>query len=129
MHISQLIQDLPITLVRGDQSVEVCDVCEDSRLASSGCLFIARSGTQSDGSQFIADAVAAGAVAVLCSQVPDDLPEHVTVLQAQSVDTALTATLADRFFDHPSTKLRLVGVTGTNGKTTTAYLIRRLIRR
>ncbi|MAX25462.1 MAG: UDP-N-acetylmuramoyl-L-alanyl-D-glutamate--2,6-diaminopimelate ligase [Phycisphaeraceae bacterium] len=129
MLISQLIQALPITLVRGDRSLQVSDVCEDSRLASSGCLFIARGGTQTDGSQFIADAVTAGAVAVLCAQIPDNLPEHVTVLQSQTVDTALTATVADRFFDHPSTKLRLVGVTGTNGKTTTAYLIRRLIRR
>jgi UDP-N-acetylmuramoyl-L-alanyl-D-glutamate--2,6-diaminopimelate ligase len=129
MLISQLIQDLPINVVCGQSDLDVTDVCEDSRLAIPGCLFIARPGTQTDGSQFILDAVKAGATAVLCSQVPDHLSEQLTVLTTENVDTALTATLADRFFDHPSTKLRLIGVTGTNGKTTTAYLIRRLIRR
>lgn len=128
MLISQLIADLPIHLASGDVSIDITDICEDSRQVTPGSLFIARSGTATDGASYITQAVDAGAIAVLCSQVPENASKQVTWLTASPVDTHLTGQLAERFFDHPSHKLRLIGITGTNGKTTTAYLTRRLLR-
>jgi UDP-N-acetylmuramyl-tripeptide synthetase len=129
MHIDQLITDLPIRLVYGDKTLQIDDICEDSRLATPGCFFIARSGTTTDGARYIADAIAAGAVAVLCESIPDNAAKTVAWLTADKVDNQLTGMLAEAFFEHPSRKLRLIGITGTNGKTTTAYLTRRLLRR
>lgn len=129
MNINQLICDLPIHFLNGDKSLPIDDICEDSRLATQGCLFIARTGTTTQGAAFIADAIQAGAVAILCEKIPDDAPQNLTWITAEKIDNKLTSQLAETFFGNPSHKLRLVGITGTNGKTTTAYLTRRLIRR
>ena len=128
MLISQLISELPIQIIRGDATIAITDVYEDSRHVSPGSLFIARSGTATDGSSFITDAIASGATAVLCTKIPETASEQVTWLTSETVDTQLTGQLAERYFDHPSQKLKLIGITGTNGKTTTAYLTRRLLR-
>ncbi|MEX0652672.1 MAG: UDP-N-acetylmuramoyl-L-alanyl-D-glutamate--2,6-diaminopimelate ligase [Phycisphaeraceae bacterium] len=134
MRLEQLIAGLNMRVVHGDAQRPIHDLTDDSRHVtpgppgSPGCLFIARTGVETDGRHFIADAVARGAVAVLAEQpLPDPLPEHVTVLSADQVNQPLAGQLAERFFDHPSRKLRLVGVTGTNGKTTTAWIIRHLL--
>lgn len=129
MRIDQLISDLPIILVSGEPARQLADLCEDSRKATAGCLFIARAGTTTDGAQYIADAIGAGAAAVLCEQVPENASPDVAWLKADRVDNSLVSQLAQTFFGHPARKLKLIGVTGTNGKTTTAYLTRRLLRR
>ena len=105
--------------------IEVSGVREDSRLVKPGDLFIARPGTQDDGGKFIADATARGAVAVVTESadlIPPPLPRVV-------VDDAATAAsvLAHRFHGNPSEKLKVLGITGTNGKTTVAYLLRHLL--
>lgn len=128
MLISQLISDLPICLVNGDQTGQITDLCEDSRLVTPGSLFIARSGGVTDGASYIASAIASGAVAILCEKIPTDAPKHVTWLTADKVDNQLTGQVAQRFYGDPSRKLKLIGVTGTNGKTTITYLIRRLLQ-
>jgi len=125
MTINELIKNLPVKLVRGEAKSAITELVEDSRLATPGCLFIARPGTKTDGRTFIADAVKAGAVAVLASDA-DSIPDGVIALTAEDVPLA-TALLAERFFGNPTSSLKLIGITGTNGKTTTAYLIHQLL--
>ncbi|MFO0830898.1 MAG: UDP-N-acetylmuramoyl-L-alanyl-D-glutamate--2,6-diaminopimelate ligase [Phycisphaerales bacterium] len=107
--------------------LRICDINEDSRTVVPGSLFIARSGTKSDGKQFANDAVKAGAVAVLTDDDALRLESPRTpVLVAQDVQLA-TALLAERFYGNPSSLMHLVGVTGTNGKTTTTSLVWQLL--
>lgn len=123
--LSDLLHGLPITLEHGSGHTNITEIVEDSRLATPGCLFIARTGTKSNGREFIADAVKAGAVAVLTDN-PSNAPANVAALCSSDVPLA-AALLAERYFGDPSRSLRLIGITGTNGKTTTAYLVRHLL--
>ena len=123
--LAELIHGLPVSLACGRSDVTVRDVVEDSRHATRGCLFIARSGTKTDGRRFIADAIAAGAVAVLTD---DARTVDASIARVQCQDVPLVSSLiVDRFFGNPSRTLKLIGVTGTNGKTTITYLIRHLL--
>ena len=104
--------------------VEVTGICEDSRIAKPGDVFVARSGVKADGAKFIADAAAKGAIAAVVSKriADSSLPQIV------AGDTGAAASiLANAFQGHPSAKVRALGVTGTNGKTTTAYLVRHIL--
>ena len=125
MRIAELIQGLSIELVRGSPQTEVCEIVEDSRVASAGCLFVARAGAQSDGSAFIEEAVSKGAVAVLGADLTN-IPEEVVALKADRPAEA-AAHLAERFNGQPATTLQIVGITGTNGKTTIAHLVHHLL--
>ncbi len=125
MKLSELICDLPVESVRGSDDLCIHRIVEDSRLAEEGCLFVARAGLKSDGRMFIGDAIEAGAVAVLCDDA-EKVPPGVGVIVANDVPL-IAAMLAERFHHHPSRRLRLVGITGTNGKTTTAHLIHQLL--
>jgi UDP-N-acetylmuramoyl-L-alanyl-D-glutamate--2,6-diaminopimelate ligase len=104
--------------------LDIGGVCEDSRRVQRGDLFIARSGTRTDGRQFIADAAARGAVAVVVERRLEDCPlPHIVVPDAARA----VSVLANIFHGQPSHALAVLGVTGTNGKTTTAYLVRHLL--
>ena len=92
-----------------------------------GCCFVAQRGTRVDGHEFIGTAVAQGAAAVVCCQLPDQLAPGVAYVQVENSDIAL-GVMADNFYGHPSRRLKLVGITGTNGKTTTVTLLHRLFR-
>jgi len=124
--IADLIEGTAIDLVRGGGATRINDLTEDSRRVNPGSLFIARGGTRHDGRQFAADAIGRGAVAILCDEPQRDWDPKVAVLQARDLAEA-SAILASRFFGDPSRSLRLIGITGTNGKTTTAYIIRQLL--
>ncbi|MBY0112811.1 MAG: UDP-N-acetylmuramoyl-L-alanyl-D-glutamate--2,6-diaminopimelate ligase [Phycisphaerales bacterium] len=114
--------------------IRVCDLTEDSRTVLPGSLFVARGGIKSDGRAFVAAAVRGGAVAILCEEGSKlDLAEDakaarrkVVVLETSDVALA-SAILAEHFYAKPSSQLKLVGVTGTNGKTTTTWLAWRLL--
>lgn len=99
----------------------------DSRRVAPGSLFIAVRGTVTDGHQFIAKAIELGASAILCEEIPTDAPEHVAFVQVTDSARAMGLAAAN-FYGHPSKKVRLVGVTGTNGKTSVATLLFRLFR-
>lgn len=131
--LETLIAGLGVAVTRGGRgvAVEVSEIVEDSREASAGCLFVARSGAKSDGSAFASEAVRRGAGAVLAERGrigPGVLPESVALCESDAAEIArVAAIMAERAQGRPSTRLSLVGVTGTNGKTTTCYLIRHIL--
>lgn len=120
--LNQLLASITATNVTGDPDVEITAVTADSRQAKPGSLFIAVKGVAVDAHKFIPQVVEAGAAAVVCEDLPEHLSPAVTYVQVPDSTIAL-AHLASAWYDHPSAKLRLVGVTGTNGKTTTATLL------
>jgi UDP-N-acetylmuramoyl-L-alanyl-D-glutamate--2,6-diaminopimelate ligase len=126
-YLSDIIEGLAFTELQGAADVEITAVVFDSRKVVPGSLFVAVRGTAVDGHDYIEQAVADGAVAVIC----EDLPGH-TVNGADFLMVANSAAalgiVAANFYDNPSQKLNLVGVTGTNGKTTTATLLYQLFR-
>ncbi|MBL8885672.1 MAG: hypothetical protein JNK16_03350, partial [Phycisphaerales bacterium] len=122
-----------VRIASGLASVRICDVTEDSRTVLPGSLFVARAGAKADGRQFVRQALKAGAAAVLCSKASAiDLKaeggsiDRSAVVEADDVELA-SAVLAEIFYGNPSSKLRCIGVTGTNGKTTTTWLLWRLL--
>ncbi len=121
-NLSQLLTSIKPLKVVGDTNIEITDLINDSRKAAPGVMFVAVKGVAVDSHRFIPDVVAAGAAAIVCEDLPETLSDKVTYIQVDDAIIAL-AHLADEWFDHPSRSLRLVGVTGTNGKTTTATLL------
>ncbi len=106
---------------------EVGTLCFDSRKVEQGSCFVAQVGVQVDGHDYIANAVDKGAVAVVCQHLPAKVDERVAYVVVENSDVAL-GMMADNYYGHPSSKLRLIGITGTNGKTTTVTLLHRLFR-
>ncbi len=125
MKLKQIIQGIDAQL-QGPVDVEVKDLQFDSRRVGEGTLFVAQPGTKVDGHDYIAAAVQAGAVAVVCQHVPADAPACTYVVVPDSSEALGLA--AANFYGHPSRRLQLVGITGTNGKTTTVTLLHRLFR-
>ena len=125
--LSQLISSIRPVRVVGDTEIEIADLINDSRQAGKGALFVAVKGVAVDSHHFIGDVTDAGAAAIVCEDLPQTLSDGVTYVQVEDSIIAL-AHLADEWFDHPSRALRLVGVTGTNGKTTTATLLYEMAR-
>jgi len=126
-YLSDIVEGLPFTELQGSADVEISAVVFDSRRVVPGCLFVAVKGTAVDGHDYIEQAVKDGAVAVIC----EDLPAHVTGEADffMVADSAIALGIASaNFYDNPSHKLKLVGVTGTNGKTTIATLLYKLFR-
>jgi UDP-N-acetylmuramoyl-L-alanyl-D-glutamate--2,6-diaminopimelate ligase len=113
--------------VNGRTDVEIKDVQIDSRKISAGSLFIAVKGEKTDGHQFIDKAIESGASAVVTETMPSSLKENVTYIQVSNSREA-TGYIAHNFYDEPSLKLKLVGVTGTNGKTTIATVLFNLFK-
>ncbi len=125
MKLGDLISGLAVgTVSSRDAAVRVCDVTEDSRTVVPGSLFIARAGHKADGKRFVRDALLAGAVAVLTDDDGLRCPEGFEAPVIHTTDIArVSAVAAERFYAEPSSRLSLVGVTGTNGKTTTTYVV------
>lgn len=121
-----LVNVKPIAIV-GDVDVEIKGVDIDSRNVQGGHLFVAMKGTQADGHKFIPQATGQGAQAILCEDMPSDVKDGVTYVQVDSTEDAV-GKVATLFYGDPSSKLRLVGVTGTNGKTTIATLLYDMFR-
>ncbi len=123
--LKDILYKVPLVSVAGDTGVEISAIHFDSRKVAQGTLFVAVVGTQVDGHQFIATSVGQGAVAVVCEQLPDTLNEGVTYIEVESSAQAL-GVIASNFYGNPSARLKLVGVTGTNGKTTIVTLLHQL---
>ena len=127
MKLSELLKNVKVIASQGNIDVEIKDVNIDSRKIKDGHLFIAMKGTQVDGHKFINKAIELGAVAILLEDMPEVLNEKVTYVQVASTEEE-AGKVATMFYGEPSRKLRLVGVTGTNGKTTVATLLYRMFR-
>jgi len=125
MYLHQLFREFnPHLNLEDVPDVQIHGICEDSRLVNRGDLFIARPGAQTNGVQFVAEAAQRGAAAVVTPMRIAQCP----IPQVPLDDPASYASaLANIFFDHPSRKIRLLGITGTNGKTTVTYLVRHLL--
>ena len=127
MKLNEVLKNIhPIKIV-GDAEVEITGVNIDSRRIKAGHLFIAMKGTQVDGHQFIAKAIELGAKSILCEDLPESVT-GVTYVQVASTEDA-AGKVATLFYGDPSRKLKLVGVTGTNGKTTIATLLYNMFRK
>lgn len=126
--LDKLLQGVEVRSLVGDGTVAVGRLEFDSRKVVPGTLFFATRGTQADGHAYIPAAAAAGAAAVVCEELPAERPAGVTFVQVPDSTVAL-GQVASAFYGHPSRRLKLVGVTGTNGKTTTATLLYRMFRR
>ncbi len=110
---------------RGNTATVVSGLCIDSRMAGSGSAFIAVKGTLSDGHLFIDKAIAQGTTAIVCEKMPEVLQEGVAYIQVKNSAVA-AGIMADAFYGFPSRHIKVVGITGTNGKTTTATLLYKL---
>jgi len=129
MMLGELIAGLDVRVARGDAArTRVCDLTEDSRTVFPGSLFVARRGLATDGRSFVRDAVRAGACAILTDDASLECPSRVALCVCEDVALA-SAVIAERFYGSPATGLSLVGVTGTNGKTTIAHLVHRMLNR
>ena len=127
MKLNELLKNIKPIGITGDTDTEITGVNIDSRLIAAGQLFVAMKGTQVDGHQFISKAIEQGAVAVLCEDMPESVAAGVTFVQVTSTEDA-AGKVATLFYGDPSRKLKLVGVTGTNGKTTVATLLYNMFR-
>lgn len=125
--LKDILYKAGIEEVTGSTNVAIEKVCFDSRKVGKLSLFVAVKGTQVDGHDFIDGAIKDGAVAVVCEQLPKQLNSKVTYVKVLSCSKAL-GIIASNFYENPSEKIKLVGVTGTNGKTTTATLLYALFK-
>ena len=128
MKLENLVEGLGVLEVKGDLQREVGGVQIDSRRINDGDLFIAVNGTVSDGHNYISKAVESGAVAVLCEVLPADIAEDVTYIKVENTEQVV-GKVATTFYGNPTEKLKLVGVTGTNGKTTIATVLYEMFRK
>ena len=125
--LKDILYKTGIAEVAGSTSVMIHAVAFDSRKVSDGCLFVAVRGTKSDGHQFIDSVIAKGVVAVVCEEMPPNIQAGISYIRVRDTAIAL-ALICSNFYDQPSTKLKLIGVTGTNGKTTTVTLLHSLFK-
>ena len=125
--IQELIKATQVLRVEGNSDTRVSRLAYDSRRIAPGDCFFAVSGTQSDGHAYIDAAVTAGAAAVVCQRLPEHLAPSVCYVVVADTNAAM-ADMAAAFYGDPSRQLKLVGITGTNGKTTTVTLLYDLFR-
>lgn len=128
MKLTDLLKGVKTLNINGNADIDIAGINIDSRKIKAGHLFVAVKGTQVDGHQFINKAIELGAKAVLVEDMPTDLKEDVTYVQVASTETEV-GKIATIFYGNPTKKLKLVGVTGTNGKTTIATLLYNMFRK
>lgn len=125
--LSQLLKSIDVVEIVGDINREISEIVSDSRIASKDMLFVAVRGVNVDGHQYIPQLLGKGLAAIVCEEFPQSIDSNVTYIRVNNSAIAL-GKLASQWWDNPSQKLKLVGVTGTNGKTTTATLIYEMAR-
>ena len=127
-HLSALLALLPEAEVLGATDKVITDVTADSRTVIAGSLFICLKGATVDGHKFLAMAAAKGAIAALIEDMPENIPEGMTLIKVKDTRAAMEI-VTPYFLDYPGKKLRMLGLTGTNGKTTTTNILRLILRK
>lgn len=122
MTITELVNRIPVIEIHGDNNREVSELVFDSRKVTENSLYIAMRGTVADGHSFIVSSIEKGATTVVCEEFPETLAENVTYIKVKDSAKAL-GHLASNFYGNPSQKIKLIGVTGTNGKTSVSTLL------
>ena len=125
MKLFQLLERVTYTCLQGTLDTEVTDVVNDSRKVTQGSLFLCIRGAVTDGHKYAADVVEKGA-GVLVVEEPVEVPAHVTVIQVRDTRMAM-ALIAAAWYDYPADKLKVIGITGTKGKTTTTYMVKSIL--
>lgn len=127
MQLQEILYSVAITKLVGKTNMEVKSLVFDSREVTADAVFFAIKGTLSDGHHYIDQTIDSGAKVIICEDMPENLREEVTYIQVEETHVAL-GKVAANFYEHPSAKIKLVGITGTNGKTTIATLLFKLYR-
>ena len=128
MKLEKLIGGITANYIIGDTSIEITGINIDSRLIEEGHVFVAVKGTQTDGHVYIEKAIEKGASAIVCETIPANITDHITYIQVPNSED-IVGELATLYYDDPTSQLKLVGVTGTNGKTTIATLLYNMFRK
>ncbi|MEO6851932.1 MAG: Mur ligase domain-containing protein, partial [Mucilaginibacter sp.] len=126
-YLSDILDGLAFSELHGSADMDISAIVFDSRKVIPGSMFVAVRGTQVDGHDYIEQAVKMGAVAIICEDLPAHVTGEVDFFMVANTSAALGIVSAN-FYDNPSAKLKLVGITGTNGKTTIATLLYKLFR-
>ena len=128
MKADELLKKVPAANIIGNPDIEIEGVSIDSRTVKKGYLFMAIKGTQTDGHTYIPTAIENGAIAILCQEIPEEINSNVAYIQVDDSEDAV-GKIATTFYGDPTSKMELVGVTGTNGKTTIATLLYNMFRK
>ena len=128
MNLQEIVSGINILEIMGNCNLEISDIHIDSRKVEENHLFIAVKGTQTDGHAYIGKAIEKGAKAIVCENFPEDLKNDVTYIKVADTEDCV-GKIATTFYGNPTSKLELIGVTGTNGKTTIATLLYNMFRK
>ena len=126
--LKQLLEGISYEVQQGTAELEISEIQYDSRKVEKDSLFVCITGFQTDGHKYIPMAVEKGAAALLCEHTVENVPENVTVIVTENNRKALAVASAN-FYGHPSREMHAIGVTGTNGKTSTTYLMKSILDR
>ena len=123
MKLIEILKDIDIVSSKGNLQIDIDSICTDSRKCCAGSLFIAVKGAENDGHKYIGSAIQNGATAVVCAVLPEDAENYNIPFVVVKDDRKAAAFIARNFYNNPSESIKLVGVTGTNGKTSIATLL------
>ena len=126
--LKDILYKVSVNTIYGDTNLEITQVDFDSRAVKEGSLFVAQKGISVDGHLFIDQAIRLGATSIICEVLPEKKQDNITFIEVDDSNISL-AIIASNFYDNPSSKLKLIGVTGTNGKTTVASLLYHLFKK